>query len=65
MNNSSIDTEPVVELTHTTVLCYKSRNGEIKELQIIQPLEPGQQKLGFREIQLLGQEISKHLREDG
>jgi len=52
-------------LTHTTVLNYKSRNGEIKELRVIQPLDPDQRKLELKDIQLLGREIAKVLKEDG
>jgi hypothetical protein len=52
-------------LTYTTVLNYKSRNGEIKELHVIQPLDPDQRKLELKDIQLLGREIAKVLKEDG
>jgi hypothetical protein len=51
-------------LTHTTTLLYKSRSGELKELQIVQPLNPDQRKLDFKDIQLLGREIANVLRED-
>lgn len=52
-------------LTHTTTLLYKARSGELKELQVVQPLNPDQRKLDLVDIQLLGREIAKVLREDG
>lgn len=60
---TGIEVDPC--LTHTTTLLYKARNGELKEIHVTQPLNPDQQKLGFRELQILAQEISKVLREDG
>ena len=50
---------------HTTTLLYKARTGETKELRIVQPVEPGQMKLSIEDIQLLGREIAKVLKEDG
>lgn len=51
-------------LTHTTTLNYKGRNGEIKELNIVQPLDPDQRKLDYTDLQILAKEISKFLRLD-
>lgn len=51
--------------THTTTLLYKARGGEIKELQVVQPLNPEQRKLDFKDLQILAREISNVLREDG
>ena len=51
-------------LTHTTTVLYKSRSGELKELQVVQPLDPHQKKLEFRDLQILAAEIGKVLRED-
>jgi hypothetical protein len=59
------DIDSLIELTHTTVVNYKARTGEIKELRIVQPLEPGKRKLDLSDIQLLAKEISKCLKEDG
>lgn len=53
------------ELTHTTTLLYKARNGELKELRVVQPMNPDQRKMSTEDIQLLGREIAKVLREDG
>ena len=50
---------------HTTTLLYKARTGETKELRIVQPVEPGKTKLSIEDIQLLGREIAKVLKEDG
>ena len=49
---------------HTTTLLYKARDGETKELRIVQPVEPGTIRLTTEDIQLLGREIAKVLRED-
>lgn len=57
--------EDLPVLTHSTTLSYKARNGEIKELVIVQPLDPNQRKLDYTDIQILGREIAKVLREDG
>lgn len=51
-------------LTHTTTLLYKASNGELKELQVVQPIEPGQIKLDFKDLQILAREITNVLRED-
>lgn len=50
---------------HVTTLLYKGRNGETKELQVVQPLEPGERTLDFKGLQLLAREITKILKEDG
>ena len=49
---------------HTTTLLYKARDGETKELRIVQPVETGTTRLTTKDIQLLGREIAKVLRED-
>lgn len=54
--------EPV--LTVTTPVFYKAKNGEIKELHIVQPLDPAKRKMELSDIQVLAKEISKVLRED-
>ena len=51
--------------THTTTLLYKARNGELKELQVVQPIEPGKIKLDFKDLQILAREVANVLREDG
>ncbi len=51
--------------THTTTLLYKARNGELKELQVVQPLDPNKIKLDFKDLQILAREIANVLREDG
>ena len=50
--------------THTTTLLYKACNGETRELHVVQPIEPGQIKLTPEDIQMLGREIAKVLKED-
>lgn len=55
----------IPDLTHKTTLLYKSRNGEIKELVVVQSLEPGKLKLTFTDLQILAREISNVLRSDG
>ena len=54
-----------ITLTHTTSVQYKSRSGEIKEFRVVQPLDPTQQKLDLKDLQLLGRAIANILREDG
>lgn len=53
-----------IPMTHTTTLLYKSRDGEIKELKVVQPLEPRSVKLSFSDLQILGREIARVLKED-
>ncbi len=50
--------------THTTTLLYKARGGELKELRVVQPLDPNQIKLSFTDLQILAREVAKVLRED-
>lgn len=52
-------------LTHTTTVLYKARGGECKELKVVQPLDPDQRKLDFKDLQILAREIANVLREDG
>jgi hypothetical protein len=52
------------QLTITTTVFFKGRNGEIKELQVVQPMDPSQQKMNFADIQLLAKEISKVMKEE-
>jgi hypothetical protein len=54
----------LIEMTHRQSVFYKARNGEAKELIVVMPLEPGKQKLDFKDIQLLAKEIAKVLAED-
>lgn len=56
--------ETEIELTHTQVVQYKAKGGEIKELRVILPLEPGKRKLDTKDIQLLAKEIAKLLAMD-
>lgn len=56
--------DDLVSLTHTTTVLYKAQNGEVKELRVVQPLDPAQRKLELKDIQLLAKEIAKALRED-
>ena len=53
-----------ITFTHTTVVNYKAKNGEVKELRVVQPLDPEHQKLDFKDIQILAKEIAKVLKED-
>lgn len=48
----------------TTTVLYKSASGELKELRIVQPVNPDQLHLTFDDIRLLAREISKVLKED-
>ncbi len=54
-----------LSLTHTTTLLYKARNGAVKELQVVQPIEPGQIRMELKDLQILAREIANVLREDG
>lgn len=54
---------PDTAATHTTTLLYKGRNGELKELRVVQPSE--HLKLDLKDLQILAREIAKILREDG
>lgn len=56
---------PDNEEKHTTTVNYKSRHGEIKEIVIVQPLDPGKRTLDFKDMQILAREIANVLREDG
>ncbi len=56
--------DDLISLTHTTTVLYKAQNGEIKELRVVQPLDPEQPKLELKDIQLLAKEIAKVLKED-
>jgi len=57
--------DDLINLTHTTVLLYKAKNGETKELRVVQPLDPEQRKLEIKDLQILAKEIAKVLKEDG
>ena len=59
-----VDKETDITPKHVTTLLYKARTGETKELRIVQPVEPGTIRLTTEDIQLLGREIAKVLRED-
>lgn len=52
-------------LTHTTTLLYKARNGAVKELRVVQPIEPRQVRMELKDLQILAREIANVLREDG
>ncbi len=56
--------ENLIDLTYTQVVNYKAKNGAIKELRVVLPLEPGKRKLDTKDIQLLAKEISKQLAMD-
>jgi DNA primase len=51
-------------LKHATTVLYKGKNGEIKALHVVIPMDPGKLKLEFTDIQLLAKEIAKQLKED-
>lgn len=51
-------------LQHVTTLLYKARGGECKELKVVQPLDPDQRTLDFKDLQILAREIAKVLQED-
>jgi hypothetical protein len=53
-----------IDLSNTTVLFYKDKNGAIKQLNVKQPINPMQIKFSLEDLQLLGKTISKYLRED-
>jgi hypothetical protein len=57
--------DDLINLTTTTVLNYKARNGELKELRVVQPMDPSQQKMNYKDLQILAKEIAKVLKEDG
>jgi hypothetical protein len=59
------DDNEIPVLTCSTTLLYKSRGGECKELTVVQPLDPNQRKLDFKDLQILAREIANVLREDG
>jgi len=56
---------PEIDLTHTTTVLYKARNGETKELRVVQPMEPGRLKMDMTDLQILAREIANVLKEDG
>lgn len=59
------DNDPIVlALKHTTVLLYKARNGELKELHVVQPMDPSQQRMTFADLQMLARQIAIVLKED-
>ena len=53
-----------IDLSNTTTLFYKDKNGAIKQLNVKQPINPMQIKFSLEDLQLLGKTISKYLRED-
>lgn len=53
------DTDNLIDLTYTQVVNYKAKNGAIKELRVVLPLDPGKRKLDTKDIQLLAKEIAK------
>lgn len=56
--------DSAIELKHTTIVQYKAKGGAIKELRVIQPLNPDQRKMELPDIQLLAKEIAKVLAQD-
>ena len=56
--------ENEIDLTHTETFYFKGRNGEIKELQVKIPMEPGKLHLDFEDRQLLAKAITKALLEE-
>jgi hypothetical protein len=56
--------DTLVQLTTTTVVNYKAKDGSIKELRVIQPLDPTKRRMDIDDIRLLAKEISKVLKED-
>jgi hypothetical protein len=57
--------EPLpINLTHTTTLLYKARNGEVKELRVVQPMDPTQKVFTLADLQILAREVAKVLKED-
>ncbi len=49
---------------HITVISYKARNGEIKDVHFIQELEPEQRTLSPSDLQMLGKAIAAELKKD-
>lgn len=49
---------------HTTTVLYKARDGSLKELRVVQPLDPDQRKFNFTDMQILARKIAEVLRED-
>jgi len=58
------DNSGIPDLTQTTTLLYKARNGETKELHVKQPMEPGSKIWTLADIQILAREVAKVLKED-
>lgn len=54
----------LIELNHCTTVQYKAHDGSIKELRVIQPLDPEKRKFDLKDMQLLAREIAKVLKED-
>jgi hypothetical protein len=61
---TEMDGDNLIEMTHTSVFYYKARNGEVKELHVKQPMDPNQKIFTLADLQLLGREIAKVLKED-
>lgn len=55
---------PVIDLTHTTTVYFKGRNGELKELHVKQPMDPSQKIWTLIDLRLLAREIAKAMKED-
>jgi len=55
---------PVIDINHTTVVIYKAKNGELKELRVVQPLNPDQRRMTFADLQMLAKQIAIVLKED-
>lgn len=54
----------IPENKHTTTVLYKSKNGELKELHVVQSLNPDQRRFTYADLQMLGRQIALMLKED-
>ena len=52
------------DLTNTSTVLYKSRDGSAKELHVKQPMNPNQITFTLTDLQILAREIAKVLKED-
>ena len=56
--------EDIPNLTYTQTVNYKAKDGAIKTLNVVLPLDPDQRRLTFADIQLLAKQITIQLQKD-
>ena len=54
----------LIECKHVTTVCYKDRNGAVKTVNIVQPMDPDQRRMTFADIQMLAKQITIQLKLD-